>query len=512
MTSVAHSATPARARTGWVAPALIFLITLVVARWASAPYLVGVFHDDGIYAMLARSIAAGDGFQHSHLPGAPAATHYPPLYPLLLAAAWRIAPAFPENVPFLLGINCVLVAAAACGWWWFARSRLGWRSGAAVAGAIAITLSSPVLTLSAALLSEPLFIACLWPMMLLCERSASATGHDRVSPALTGAAIGLLMLVRTHAVALFLAVLFVLLVRRRLRDAALVAAAAVLLQLPWIVWTMVATPRVAGPLEGSYGSYVGWLITGIREGGVGLIAAAIWMNLVECWRLLQDRVASGFPMPLHVVTMSVLVLALGAGIWSFARRAPVTIAFLALYLAIVVVVPYTPWRYVLGVWPLIALIAAEGVRSAYVAVPRARVAIGVLAALPAFAFARVELGAYAARSWRAPSRAATAQILPAVAWVRANTDSGDVVVSQGESVIALYANRRAAPPVSFTAIEYVTPASPEQGRQQLGAMLAAVRARYVILLSPALQASAGLTPELKRTAALPYGTVYEVVR
>ena len=85
MTAVAIAATPSRARTGWMLPTLVILVVTGIAQWAAAPYTVGVFHDDGVYALLARSIASGEGFHHSHLAGAPAATHYPPLYPLLLA-------------------------------------------------------------------------------------------------------------------------------------------------------------------------------------------------------------------------------------------------------------------------------------------------------------------------------------------------------------------------------------------------------------------------------------------
>ena len=42
---------------------------------------LGRFHDDGIYWVTAKSLAEGRGLRLESLPGAPAATKYPPMYP-----------------------------------------------------------------------------------------------------------------------------------------------------------------------------------------------------------------------------------------------------------------------------------------------------------------------------------------------------------------------------------------------------------------------------------------------
>ena len=57
---------------------------------AIGPWPVGVFQDDGIYAVLAKSLATGEGYRFIQMPGAPNATHYPPGYPLLLALLWKL--------------------------------------------------------------------------------------------------------------------------------------------------------------------------------------------------------------------------------------------------------------------------------------------------------------------------------------------------------------------------------------------------------------------------------------
>ena len=513
MTAVAIAATPSRVRTGWLLPAVVMAVAWGIVRWATVPYMVGVFHDDGIYALLARSIATGGGFHYSHLAGVPGATHYPPLYPLLLAAGWRIAPSFPGNVSFLLGINALLLGISACGWALFATRRLAWPPIVAASCALAATLSTPVLVLAGALLSEPLFMALLWPSLLLCEHSVE--GDEQTTALWTGAIVGLLMLARSHAIALLVGFLIVLVARRRYRRASTVLVVALAVQLPWLLWSHWALPRVPAPLEGAYGSYVGWFATGVREGGIRFTMATARVNIVECWLLLQDRFAAGMPLSIHHVTMGVVLSAMLVGGWSLVRRAPVTIAFTLLYLGIVIIWPYSPWRFVWSIWPLLALFILEGVRSLWLVAGRWRTVVVIGAMLPALAFLRTELHAYATRSWRVPARQATAQIAPVLGWVQAHTTQSEIVLSEGEQVIALYAGRQAAPPIAFTATEYVVPRSVGEGSARLEAMIAAVPARYVILIESAMLASADELVNrhqgLRRIDTLSSGAVYEVV-
>ena len=517
MTVGAIAAPTSRVRaTQWAVPLLVAILAVRVASWAWAPYLVGVFHDDGVYALLARAIASGNGFHYTQLPGAPAATHYPPLYPLMLAAAWRIAPDFPHNLSVLLGLNSLCIGAAAVGWWRFATARLAWNSVMAGAAALIATLGSPTLALSGALLSESLFIALLWPALLLCEREVGDP-HGRV-PWRAGVAIGVLMLVRTHALALLVAAVVVLGWHRRWRSTACVAAVAGAVQLPWLLWAHSAAPHVVAPLEGAYGSYLGWFRVGVVEGGASFLLATARANAVECWLLLRDRFALALPASLPSVTAMIVLVAIALGGVAMARRASVTVIFLVAYLTILVAWPYAPWRFLWAVWPVVLLFALEGMRRGCTVAGRRRVIPVLAAALPVLAFVRTELHAYATRGWRAPARQASEQIAPTLAWIRMNTGPTDVVLGEGESVVSLYCDRKAAPPMSFTAREYLTPPDTLEGRARLGAMLAAVPARYVLSLLPATQqaarALATARPALREVARLPASRalVFEVVR
>ncbi len=63
--------------------------------------VVGTFHDDGIYVISAKMLAAGKGFILPNLAGAPPQIKYPILYPLILALGWKISPQFPQNIAIL---------------------------------------------------------------------------------------------------------------------------------------------------------------------------------------------------------------------------------------------------------------------------------------------------------------------------------------------------------------------------------------------------------------------------
>src|SRR5579863_6257137 len=93
----------------WAVAVAVALVTLSIALATVSPYVVGSFQDDGIYVILGRALATGAGYRYLHLPGMPAATHYPPVYPALLAILWRIAPHFPENVVVFERANAVLL-------------------------------------------------------------------------------------------------------------------------------------------------------------------------------------------------------------------------------------------------------------------------------------------------------------------------------------------------------------------------------------------------------------------
>ena len=87
-------------RSAWP---LVLLLALGLSSLAffSAPNIIGLFHDDGIYTVVAKALSEGDGYRIISLPGEPYQTKYPFLYSYLLSWAWSLNPQFPDNISLL---------------------------------------------------------------------------------------------------------------------------------------------------------------------------------------------------------------------------------------------------------------------------------------------------------------------------------------------------------------------------------------------------------------------------
>jgi hypothetical protein len=81
-------------------------------------------------------------------------------------------------------------------------------------------------------------------------------------------------------------------------------------------------------------------------------------------------------------------------------------------------------------------------------------------------------------------------------------------------MLALYDGRTAAPPVSFTASQYVAPRSVAHGAEQLSEMMRAVPAQWVIVTDAGMIRAAellrGRPSGLEREVQLPSAVVYRV--
>lgn len=479
-----------------LAPVVAGVLALAVGAWAIRPYPVGIFHDDGVYLILAKALATGQGYHYLHLPGAPAATHYPPGYPLLLAAIWWFAPNFPSNLPAFLVLQAVLLGAAAWGICRFAERRLAWSPVAATALALCATLSLPLLLLAAHLMSEVLFVALLFPFLGAAERvladadDASTSSDRRV--ALVGFAGGALALVRMHAVVAAAALFLLLVMRKRWRAASVCAAAFVVALAPWQLWMMLHNGALATDLRGSYGSYLGWLVRGFDDqtaGGLFLFARTMALNLGAAGGLLGDRLSLWPPGWPRIITVAVAVLLMGLGAARVWRRAPVTVAFTGLYVLITLAWPFAPWRFLWTVWPLALLFLAEGGIYALERCERLGGRYASLASLAplgliAVGIARAEVETYRESAWTVPARVASTNIAPVIRWVSRNTSPSDVIVCDAEPLLFLFTGRRAVPPASFTATEYVAPRKPGVAEETLGRLLTKSGARYVVTVMP----------------------------
>jgi hypothetical protein len=211
-------------------------------------------------------------------------------------------------------------------------------------------------------LSESMFLAALFPVLIACERAAR-TG-DRRDALIAGAAAGALALVRTIGAVAIPATALTLAIRKRWVPAALVWVAGLAVMLPWQLWIATYDSQLPDVFLGRYGSYGGWLMSGIREGGIAWIGQLIVFNL--------DELSDGMSLLLTVDHLPVAIRWLGtlaiagffAGGWlKMLRRAPVAAWTVAIYLAVIISWPFEPPRFIFAVWPVIGMIMGLSVHS-----------------------------------------------------------------------------------------------------------------------------------------------------
>ncbi len=460
----------------------IALLALAVGIAVTDGFHVGVFHDDSMYVILARSLATGEGYRYLNLPGAPVATHFPPGYPALLALVWRIAPAFPANVTLFKLLNAVFLCASAVLIAQLVRERLGSRRWALGAGVLT-AVSVPLLVLVTMVLSEPLFLALLLASLVIGERLIAGPPSVRHALGL-GILVGCLTLVRTHGIVLVLAVSLPLVAQRRWREAAVFATCAVGVVTPWQLWSGSHAGPLPAPLQGNYGSYVGWWFRGYHDMGPSMIAETLARTVPETTSMLTALFSPARGAVPHTITRLALAVLAVVGAVTMVRRAPVTLLFLVAYTAIVLVWPFQPSRFVWGVWPLILFVlAAAGTSRVRRPV---RLALAALLAWVGVGYAGYELRAVRGQWWASISRAGDARIAAALAWTNANTSPSDVVAADDEGAVFLYTGRKAVPVASFTTAHYLRVRSAEvEAREGLEPLLAAYPVRAVLVASKA---------------------------
>lgn len=439
---------------------------------------VGVVKDDGMYVVLARALASGQGYRYLNLPGTPAATHFPPGYPALLAVLSLFVPRFPANLLAFKLMNAALLAAGAVLVARLLRERID-SDRLALGIGMASAASVPLLVLSSMVMSEPLFLAMVLALLAALERFVMGPASWR-GALLLGAGIGLCMLVRSHGFVLIPAALVVLGLRRRWRDAAVLTAVAVLCVLPWQWWSAHHAGDLPAPLLGAYGPYTSWWVRGLRDMGPAMVPRTLTKTVPELTSMLAALFSPLRTAPAPLATLLAFGALGTAAIFAYWRRLPVTLLFLGGYVAIVAIWPFAPTRFVWGIWPLVLLLPALGMHAALCRREWPRLSRGLL--VVAFAWLAAGYGAYELRAargswWSSIARANTRRIDATTRWILAHSTPEQVIATDDEEAVFLYTGRRTVPIISFTAMHYLEAHEPARNAAE---GLAPVLAQYPV--------------------------------
>jgi hypothetical protein len=502
----------------------VVLAALAIAAIVVAiePLPVGVFQDDGVYTLLAKSLATGQGYRYLHLPDAPAATHFPPLYPLVLAGLWKLFPSFPENVTLFKFANAAFIGVAAVMGYRFARRAAGMQPWTAVLTVGAFTICAPIILLGVMVMSEPLFLAALFPVLALGHR-ATVSGNAR-DALFAGLAAGALTLVRTLGVVVIPATVMVLVWRRRWAAAAVFGLASVALMLPWQLWVAAHDADLPAVLLGKYGSYAGWLMDGMRDGGIPWVLDLVWFNIRLCigtgWEMLT---VEAWPVPLRFLSTAVATSFFLLGWWQMMKRAPVAALTVAGYMMLVVAWPFPPERFTFGIWPLLGLhfgLAFETVARwrpstrALAAARHGAVALGVLL----FAgYARKNYVNVRNDWWTDVQSSVAFRTRPIAEWVNAHSPEDAVISTEDDVMLHLYTGRRAVPIGTFTPRDHMSPPTTAASAATLRSIVQTFDVDYVLASTPwganaALALAKSQPPELRLRGTLAPGGIFETVK
>ena len=332
---------------------LIFVALLAPSMYYAFTYRAmphtGHFHDDGVYLGSAQSLAEGRGFKVASIPGEPAQTRYPFLFPLYLSLAFRTAGGYPANPPAVMLLLWMLWPAALYLMWrWMARWKLApWQQVAACA-IVAYSAYTTLFAISALsdMLGGVIFLSAMW----LAEEK------DDWKAAASGLLAGCAYLTRSSLLALVVGIFLYLIWNRAYRRAAIFTAASAPAVLFWSWWTRANAFTGASELSQWYTNYMGWYRSNVSLEG---FPSLLWQNLGALFHGIGGLFM--FNPTDSVLELNLArILALGAisGVVRLARSNGLSVYhfFAAIFSCMLLIWNYVPHERL--IFPLFTLLAA----------------------------------------------------------------------------------------------------------------------------------------------------------
>ena len=445
--------------SGWP---LVVLLALALSSLAffSAPNFIGLFHDDGIYAVVAKSLSEGNGYRIISLPGEPYQTKYPFLYSYLLSWAWSLNPQFPENIP-LLNLVTVLsyFASLLLAYVFYLQNTEGGKTDALLyvflVGANASVFSMTMYPLS----DMPFMAACLCSLCL-SDPANNFCGRSKVV-GLLSATIGLAFLVRQAGAALILAGLVHFLISRKRREFYLYVGIVGCLALSWLIWqVMYHSETVANPLFAYHQSYESPAVF-LATSNPGAAVHIIWDNLRYLILSIDHMILRLHILPgLRIVIYPLMLWGL---LCILRQQTFLFCGFLLLYGGLILSWPFHPARYSMPLVPVLLLSLFHGVQAATAIVksrttvrwsatitPAAvRIPIMVLALLIIgwlWSYVHIDRGKHLPLWGGFRTSYTWTGFSESFSWVKQNTRTDDILATAYDPMYYLYTGRKAVRP------------------------------------------------------------------
>jgi hypothetical protein len=392
----------ARTKQLWI-QALAIVLCSVVSLAGNTSLFAPPRSDGAGYAMLAKSLVTGKGYRDIALPQPTRHTHFPPGYPIALAALWWIT-GWSLPAAHLLSCACT-IAASLLAWLWF---RCLYSSRVAFTLGLVLAVNWTWGRYGGAILSEPMFLL-LGQFALLLAVRASRRGSVG-SGAILGTLLAACILTRHVGVALAAAIgIHLFLCWRWLTGVAAGLICGALL-LPWVGWlALVGTQNQASLLplnEESFGNRISALAVFYAQ----RLSDQLLGPFVEIGTVFQHRawVTTVANIWASAAT-SVLIIGLVLSLRLRRRRLAGLTVFATL--AILLVWPFTEaGRFLIPLVPCLLVGTVDGLaslavklkfRQSRIWIASAVLAVSLLYAIYAIVFARAKVQRQSYRSFDA---------------------------------------------------------------------------------------------------------------
>jgi hypothetical protein len=439
---------------------LLGLLIGIAGVWSSNKEVLGLFHDDGIYAVVAKSLHDGAGYRIISLPTAPDQTKYPFLYSYILSWLWSLDPKFPDNIGLLKAANAAFLAAIFVLSYFFYRHRAAGVGSEGLLFAALVCINPAVFSFTDLTVSDILFLLLSLSALMIFDASRYCTSRP-FSVTLFASTVALACLTRLAAAPLAVAGAIHFGWSKRYRDLIHYVCVVVLFFAPWWLWVKTHSIQKASSLFDYYVSYSPFppafaILWSDPFGAVGIV----WGNLrymVETLDMIfQSRIIPGLLLPVGLLLL--------LGLWrSFDHQSIFFRSYVVLYLGLVLALPFPPERYLVPLIPVMFLFLFRGVQVAQfhlsnlmMSEARKKIlshSVGVIFALVVVlqvgwifhyflnadvATTRVWFGKRLPASWQGFSET--------FEWIRNNTDESTVLATVRDPMYYLYTGRRAVQP------------------------------------------------------------------
>ncbi len=423
------------------------VMAIHVALHPDAVAMLGRLYDDGVYLVLGKAIASGEGYRSIHLVGAPVHVKVPPLLPALYALFWLSGRSLNAVTQMALVASLAATTTASGLLWYYARTVL--RTGRILTAVFVIgpLLTQPVLFYFSGATSEPWMLLGWIGALVLVERIRRDREMRGVVPVRLALALGAVLaatsLARTQGAAIAAGILVCLPLMRLGWRANLAAAVATFAPLgAWGLWH--ATMAARGPLStvSDQTSYLAWIPTRSVGELIDFVLLMCYRNVPFYLRAYGPLLVGWGSRKTHALAAVVVVLTC-AGLVLMVRRVPALVATVVAAVAAILVWPYFQDRFLAPIAPMAGLAAAYAAHRGVTHLPRiARATALTLATVIASYALFLNLHGRHDDAVNAPQGRFARESLAMASWIRANTRPDERIMLNWGAVIFLRTGRR----------------------------------------------------------------------